>query len=205
MTDTPDLSRAALEALAAFHERMAHGSKKFAGVSDVYKIAMATAATLRALASRAEPPADVAALVERADALWQSDDRVQDMSDVDEIARFIARLAAALTVQAERIAELEAAYRATSRSAFMTKQHLDAQIARAEKAEALNREAGKMLEAMADLVRLGASPGAFRNGVTDALGWMDEGEIRASNLEGAARALGAKLKGEAVSPPDTQA
>jgi hypothetical protein len=52
MTNTPDTSRAALEALAAFHERMAASSMAFAGVSDVYKMAITTAATLRALAAR---------------------------------------------------------------------------------------------------------------------------------------------------------
>ena len=100
---TPDTSRAALEALAARLEAIDHMSVEDCFLqSPLYAHA---AATLRALASRAEPPADVAGLVAMAEAMSDPDNAAA--VSYTAWAPLMRRLAAALTAQAERIAVIE--------------------------------------------------------------------------------------------------
>lgn len=63
---------------------------------------------------------------------------------------------------------------------------------------ALMTAAPEILAALRDLYELctcGASPDAFRNGVTDSSGSIDEGDVRASDRIHAARAAIAKAEG----------
>ena len=53
------------------------------------------------------------------------------------------------------------------------------------------------LHGLYELCAFGASPDAFRNGVTDSTGMMDEGDVRASDRLCAARAAIAKAEGRA--------
>jgi len=133
---TPDMSRVALEALA---ERLARYSVRESNALE--DDLLQAAATLRALAVRAEPPADVAALVEEAQAplsreewigitdasnasyrLWSrratQDARAEDSMEwhreraiAAAYAARVSRLAAALTAQAERADRAEEARR----------------------------------------------------------------------------------------------
>lgn len=98
--------------------------------------------------SLAEPAADVAHLLSEADRLVTEYEAklaaelpVQHPGTIarDGVSCLIRQLAAALTAQAERIAELEAFY-------GISKAAVDAALARANAAEALLREAGELLD-----------------------------------------------------------
>jgi len=115
-TDTPDMSRAALEALA---ERLARYSVRESNALE--DDLLQAAATLRALAAEREPPADVTVLVEEArqyagKAMRSADTyretrRRELAEERKEVADLVSRLAAALTAQAERADRTEDARR----------------------------------------------------------------------------------------------
>jgi len=116
MTDTPDMSRAALEALA---ERLARYSVRESNALE--DDLLQAAATLRALAAEREPPADVTVLVEEArqyagKAMRSADTyretrRRELAEERKEVADLVNRLAAALTAQVERADHAEEARR----------------------------------------------------------------------------------------------
>ena len=209
MTDTPT-DRAALEACATdleWIERKAifdqigdHQRMRDIAATLRALASRDIAATLRALASRAEPPADVAGLVEearhweaaltaRADRIGEGlkrpgvVDRFEEEAHHQELAtssHLIARLAAALTAQAERIQELEVELALEQPLRRELAERHNGLLARAEKAEGLNKEAGDGCERIAKIIK----------------GDLYRMREKVEDAEHIARALAAKLKGE---------